>query len=213
MNTPITTDSPLIFLSRIPWQEAYALQMKAQEEVLAGGSDRIFILEHEPIVTLGRRGGVVDELALEALHTPVVSTDRGGLATWHGPGQLVVYPIIHTERKNLSVSDLIHGLGQIMADISKDLGLPGLLYDEKNPGVYFEGKKIGSLGLHLTKRVTTHGFALNINNSLEGFQAIVPCGLSDIKVSTIALETGRPIDMAQVYPIAQKHLLNWLESL
>ncbi|MCC6624412.1 MAG: lipoyl(octanoyl) transferase LipB [Deltaproteobacteria bacterium] len=178
-------------LGRVAYLEALALQEAARARVLAGGEDECLLLEHDPVVTLGRRGGVVDRAALARLDTPVVQTDRGGFATWHGPGQLVAYPIVDTRRARLPVPELVRRLGEVMVAVAAALGLPDLAYDDARPGVYREGRKLGSIGLHLTHGVTTHGLALNIVNSLDGFRAIVPCGFGDLAVSTVARELGR----------------------
>jgi len=180
-------------LGRLDYRAALALQAAARDRVLAGGPDECLVLEHDPVVTLGRRGGVVDHAALERLQTPVIATDRGGLATWHGPGQLVAYPIVDTGRARLPVPELVRCLGLAMVAIALHLGLPDLDYDDARPGVYRAGRKLGSIGLHLTRGVTTHGLALNIVNSLDGFRAIEPCGFGDLTVSTVARELDREV--------------------
>lgn len=182
-------------LGRVAYRDGLLLQEAARERVLAGGDDECLVLEHDPVVTLGKRGGVVDERLLATLNTPVVQTDRGGFATWHGPGQLVAYPIVDTARAKVGVRRLVRALGALMLGVASDLGVHDLLYDDERPGVYREGRKLGSLGLHLSRGVTMHGLALNIDNSLDGFRAIVPCGFSDLQVSTLSRELGRPITM------------------
>ncbi len=186
----------------IDYPEGLRLQEDARAAVLAGGEDICFLLEHTPVVTLGKRGGVVDEARLADLGTPVFKTDRGGFATWHGPGQLVCYPIIDSARANIGVRRLVRALGVVMQRISSDLGVHDLVYDDERPGVYRDGKKLGSLGLHLSRGVTMHGFALNVSNSLEGFRAIVPCGFADLQVSTLSLELGRLVPMEDAYASA-----------
>jgi lipoyl(octanoyl) transferase len=196
---------------RISYSEGLRLQEDARTTVLAGGEDRCFLLEHDPVVTLGKRGGLVDEARLQALDTPVFKTDRGGFATWHGPGQLVCYPIIDTARARLGVRRIVRALGVAMQLIARDLGLDDLVYDDERPGVYRDGKKLGSLGLHLSRGVTMHGFALNVSNSLEGFRAIVPCGHADLQVSTLSLELGRLVPMADAYAAATARLPHLFE--
>lgn len=189
---------PLVLhrLGRVPYAEGLALQEAARARVLAGGADECFLLEHDPVVTLGKRGGLVDEAALARLGTPIVRTERGGFATWHGPGQAIAYPIIDTARAKVGVRRLVRALGTLMLDVASELGLHDLLYDDERPGIYREGKKLGSLGLHLSRGVTMHGLALNINNDLEGFRAIVPCGYADLQVSTVSRELGREVTVA-----------------
>jgi lipoyl(octanoyl) transferase len=212
-----------IRLGRLSYPEGLRLQLEAREAVLAGGEDRCFLLEHDPVVTLGKRGGLVDEEALARLETPVIQTDRGGFATWHGPGQLVVYPIIDTLRARIGVRRLVRALGAIMQGIASDLGVSDVIYDDARPGIYRNGKKVGSLGLHLSRGVTMHGFALNICNDLHGFRAIVPCGHADLQVTTLALEAHghqghhghagppAPPTMEAAYASAERRLLHLFE--
>lgn len=196
----------VVRLGRLSWPDALAVQERARDEVLSGAEDRTYLLEHDPVVTLGKRGGVVDTATLARLQTPIIQTDRGGLATWHGPGQLVCYPIIDTLRARCGVRRLIRTLGAIMQGIASDLGLDDLIYDDERPGVYRDGRKLGSLGLHLSRGVTMHGFALNICNDLDGFRAIVPCGFTGLEVSTIARELHREVSMDAAFAAAERRL-------
>lgn len=178
-------------LGRRTYDEGLAAQSAARERVLAGGDDELLLLEHEPVVTLGRRGGEVDRAALAALGTPVVPTDRGGLATWHGPGQLVAYPIVDLRRAGRDVTGFVALLGEVMVATCAALGVPGVAYDPERPGAYLAGRKIGSIGLHVHRGVTSHGLALNVCCALDGFRAIVPCGLQGLAVTSLAAE-GAP---------------------
>lgn len=193
-------------LGRVPYLDGLRLQEEARARVLAGGEDECLLLEHDPVVTLGKRGGLVDEAALARLGTPVVRTDRGGFATWHGPGQVVAYPIVDTLRAKVGVRRLVRALGSLMLAVASDLGVHDLLYDDERPGVYRDGKKLGSLGLHLSRGVTMHGMALNINNDLEGFRAIVPCGYADLQVSTLSRELGRFIPTEDAFDALERHV-------
>ena len=187
----------VMWLGRISYEEGLALQITHRDEVLAGGADRMLLLEHDPVVTLGRRGGVIDRPRLEALNTPVIETKRGGLATWHGPGQLVGYPITHLGRARLAVPAFVAQIGRWLTQTSALLGLEGVTYDACQPGVYLEGRKLGSIGLHLHRQVSTHGFALNVQNALDGFNAIDPCGMTNLTVSTIAQEARREVTLIE----------------
>lgn len=193
-------------LGRVPYREGLEIQREARQRVLAGGEDECFLLEHDPVVTLGKRGGLVDEEALKRLAIPVVRTDRGGFATWHGPGQVVAYPIIDTARAKVGVRRLVRALGALMLRVASDLGLHDLLYDDERPGVYREGKKLGSLGLHLSRGVTMHGLALNINNDLEGFKAIIPCGYADLQVSTVSRELRREVSVEEAFEALERRI-------
>lgn len=184
-------------LGRVAYAAGRDAQAAARDAVLAGGPDTLLLLEHPPVVTLGRRGGLVDRQALARLSTPVVETDRGGLATWHGPGQLVGYPIVDLRRARRTVPAFVAELGGLMTSICAALGLDGVAYDACRPGVYRDGRKLGSIGLHVHRGVTTHGFALNVCNSLAGFQAIDPCGDAALVVTTIARELGEDVALTR----------------
>lgn len=193
-------------LGRVPYLDGLRLQEEARARVIAGGVDECLLLEHDPVVTLGKRGGLVDEAALARLGTPVVRTDRGGFATWHGPGQVVAYPIVDTLRAKVGVRRLVRALGSLMLAVASDLGLHDLLYDDERPGVYRDGRKIGSLGLHLSRGVTMHGLALNVCNTLDGFRAIVPCGYADLQVSTVSRELGHEVAVEAAFDALERHL-------
>lgn len=175
----------------VPYGDGLGLQQAARTRVLAGGPDELLILEHPAVVTLGRRGGTLDEEALGAQETPIVTTDRGGFATWHGPGQLVAYPVCDLKRLGISVPAFVARLGEALARVCHRAGVKGTAYDAERPGVYVEGRKLGAIGLHIHRGVTTHGVALNVSCDLDGFHAIVPCGLEGLAVTTLAHETGR----------------------
>lgn len=192
------------WLGRLPYTEGIDKQLEARDRVLAGGPDELLLLEHDPVVTLGRRGGVVDEAALSALSTPVIRTDRGGFATWHGPGQLVGYPIVNLRRRKLAVPEFVGELGAWLVATCQALGVGEVSYDSCRPGVYRGGRKLGSIGLHIHKGVTTHGFALNVCNSLSGFDAIVVCGHEALKASTLSEERAQALSVED----AHKALLN-----
>ena len=143
------------WLGRISYAEGIEAQLSARQQVLEGAEDVLLLLEHEPVVTLGRRGGEVDEAALKRLSTPVVKTDRGGFATWHGPGQLVGYPIVNLRRRKLSVPDFVAELGELLVATSQALGVDEVT-DGCRPGSIAPAK-LGSSGLHIHKGVSTHG--------------------------------------------------------
>ncbi len=184
-------------LGRLPWTDALALQRQARDRVLAGGEDELYLVEHDPIVTLGRRGGEVDPDALARLSTPIVQADRGGQATWHGPGQLVAYPVVDLQRRRLGVPEMVALLGHAMVEACAALGAPAVAYDPDRPGVYLDGAKLGSIGLHVHRNVTSHGLALNVCCDLAGFAAITPCGYRGLPITTLALATGRPLTVDQ----------------
>ena len=199
-------------LGRLSYSAGLELQKRARGRVLEGGPDELLLLEHDPVVTLGRRGGVVDSSALRSLQTPVIETDRGGLATWHGPGQLVGYPIVNLSRAGLKVPGFVEILGEILASEARSHGVEGAAYDCARPGVYVENRKLAAIGLHLHRGVSSHGFAFNVNNTLEGFNAIVPCGLNGLDVTTLARETGCDMAFDAVRSSVQSEVLSRFSS-
>ena len=192
---------------RVSYETGLALQLAARARVVAGGPDELLLLEHDPVVTLGRRGGVIDRLALEALQTPVIETNRGGLATWHGPGQLVGYPIVDLGRRGLKVPQFVADLGEVLEEEARSRGVHGAAYDCARPGVYVENRKLAAIGLHLHRGVSTHGFALNVSNRLDGFEAIVPCGLAEVGVTTLERELERAVAFDSVLESVQSAIL------
>ncbi len=184
-------------LGELAYAAGLEQQHLARERVLAGGPDELLLLEHQPVVTLGRRGGVVDSARLAELGIPTVQTDRGGLATWHGPGQLCGYPIVDLRRRRLAVGDFVATLGHLLVGLSAELGVDAR-WDPERPGVYVGPRKLGSIGLHVHRGVSTHGFALNVDCELAGFAAIAPCGATDLAMTTLAREAARPVTVGEV---------------
>ena len=182
------------------------VQLEARSRVLGGGPDELLLLEHDAVVTLGRRGGQVDRDTLGTLGTQIVQTDRGGQATWHGPGQLVGYPIVDLRRRALDIRAMVDGLGKAMEDVSRGLGLPEATYEGDRPGVYIRGRKLGAIGMHIHHGVTTHGFALNVDCDLRGFQAIEPCGDPALETTTLSRELGTAVSMDDVIQRIEKAL-------
>jgi len=182
------------------YDQACARQLDMVQALLSGcGSNTLVLTEHPATVTLGRRGGESDLRCGEEdfAHRGVAlqRINRGGLATAHEPGQLVVYPVME-----LPVKDLRHftsGFLQVVVDLLAQYDLIGEL-QPGNPGVWVKGRKICSFGIALKRWVTCHGIALNLNNDLSTFELIVPCGVPQAQVTTLARETGKPVDMQQI---------------
>jgi lipoyl(octanoyl) transferase len=195
----------LVELGLTPYLEAWELQRRVAAEVQAGDRpDTVIFLEHPPVVTLGRR------TADGELHVPadaeveVVETDRGGKSTFHGPGQLVCYPILDLNRHGRDVRkycrDLEEALIRTVAafdlEATRIEGLTGL-WLERPP------RKIASIGVHISRWVTTHGYALNVDLDPAPFtEWITACGLEDAAFTTIARELGRPVSVDEVRPAA-----------
>jgi lipoyl(octanoyl) transferase len=192
-------------LGRVAYHEAHALQRALADRRISGALDRdvLLLLEHEPTVTLGRGTKATslplppEELARRGL--TVVEVERGGDVTWHGPGQLVGYPILDLQSHR---PDLHWYLRHVEEALILALGRLGIAA-ERNPGftgVWTNGRKIASIGIHVRQWVTTHGFALNVTNDLREFGLIVPCGISGVEMTSVSQERGSP---GVAEPIAQ----------
>ena len=173
---------------------ALALQRSLREQRIAGEApDTLLLVEHPAVVTLGRRTAAGDLLmSRELLQTQgvaVFDVERGGRATFHGPGQLVAYPIISLRERGLSVPRYVAALEEAVIEYLGTLGLeaarrPGY------PGVWVRGRKIAAIGVHLRQWVSMHGVALNLSTDLAQYAAIVPCGITDAEVTSVAAEMG-----------------------
>jgi lipoate-protein ligase B len=189
-------------LEREPYERAWKLQhalVKARQE---GRIDDILILlEHEPVITLGRMADARHVLAsaeqLRQTGITVQRIERGGDATYHGPGQLVGYPILSLEEHYLGVSDYMHALEEVLIRTLADFGLPAERR-KGNIGVWVRGAKIAALGARVERGVTYHGFALNVTTNLAHFAFIVPCGLADAQVTSMQQQLGKTVDMQVV---------------
>ena len=172
-------------------------------------NDVVLILEHPPVFTLGRRAGMENLKAsrafLERKKIPVIPVERGGDITFHGPGQLVVYPIIDLTKAGLKVMDYVANLEEIMLRTASDWGIPA----KRNPanrGIWVTGKKLGSVGISIKRGVSFHGFALNVNLSLKPFKWIHPCGLQSVGVTSMEKELSKKISMSKVREVVTHHL-------
>jgi lipoyl(octanoyl) transferase len=144
--------------------------------------DEIWFTEHPPVFTLGLNAS--KEHVLAPGNIPVVQVDRGGQVTYHGPGQLMIYPLLDLKRANLGVRDLVSGLEECIVDLVADFGITANARKDA-PGVYVDGRKIASVGLRIRRGASYHGMALNIDVELAPFSRINPCGFSDLEVSNL----------------------------
>jgi len=172
--------------------------------------DIVFLLEHSPVFTLGRRGGLeslkISKKCLEEVNIPIIQTERGGDITFHGPGQLVVYPIIDLQNAGMPVIDYVGRLEEVMIRVLREWGIPA----ERNPmnrGIWVGSGKIGSIGIAVRRGVCFHGFALNVNLSLEQFGWINPCGIEDIGITSMQRELSQEVSMNQVRTAVKRHLM------
>jgi lipoyl(octanoyl) transferase len=178
-------------LGKVPYAEALALQQRVRDRRLADEiPDSMLVLEHPPVYTKGRRTRAEDlpmgEEWYEAQGIAVETSDRGGRVTYHGPGQLVGYPIMKID----DVPAYVHGLEAAMIAALADEGVEAEVRDGLT-GVWAGDAKIGSIGVHVSRGVTTHGLAVNVDNDLQPFEWIVPCGIDHVRMTSLSKETGR----------------------
>jgi lipoate-protein ligase B len=193
-----------------PYGEALAVQRALAEEVKQGARpDTVILLEHEPVVTLGRRTDETAELHLpEGVDVEVVETDRGGKSTYHGPGQLVCYPIVDLNRHGRDLKKYVRDLEEAIIRTLAAFGLEGTRY-EGLTGVWLPPaggigpRKIASIGVHASRWVTTHGYALNVDLDPAPFtQWITACGLEDAQFTSMSAELDREVTVSDVRPVA-----------
>ncbi len=206
----------------IGYQEAHDLQLRLVADKAAHPEkpDAVLMLEHPPVYTLGRRGRrdslLVSEAWLREQEIRIIHTERGGDITYHGPGQLVLYAIINLRRTGLALTDLVHGLEQVMIEAAADFGVKARRRD-LNRGVWVGDRKIGSVGLAVRRGISYHGLAFNINCQLEPFTWINPCGLQGIGMTSLEQAAHSPIPMETVRRLSKDRLrdifnLEWLEG-
>lgn len=194
----------VIRLGRMDYKEALALQ----EELLAlrqldACEDTLLLLEHPPVLTMGIRTRqehiLADRQLLMEQGVEVVACNRGGDVTYHGPGQLVGYPIFKLEGRNRSIKDFVGRIEEVFLSIlQEDYSIEGSLGAGRETGVFVGEDKICAIGIAVKQHVTMHGFAFNANTNLDHFKWIVPCGLKDKGVTSLERLTGRRIDMEQL---------------
>ena len=189
----------------VPYEEARQAQKRIEAARLAGDlPDVLLLLEHPPVYTKGRRtdpgelGMGEDWYRMQGIE--VCETDRGGRVTYHGPGQLVGYPIVSLKPYGDNVHEYVRGLERLMIESLASYGVEAEVIDGLT-GVWFggrppEGRKIGSIGVHVNRGVTTHGFAINVNNDLQPFEWIVPCGIEGVRMTSLCRELRAEQDMA-----------------
>jgi lipoyl(octanoyl) transferase len=195
----------LLNLGTVPYGEAWDLQRSLAGAVSQGAiPDTVVLLEHPPVVTLGRRTDE-DELHLpETAEVEIVETDRGGKSTYHGPGQLVAYPILDLHRHGKDVKGYVRSLEGAIVRTLELLGIEATTYDGLT-GVWLASppRKIASIGVHVSRWVTTHGYALNVDLDPAPFTDwITACGLEDAAFTTVSRELGRDVGVDEVRPLA-----------
>ena len=202
----ICVDLPIL-----DYKEALTLQ---RELVAARASevldkDMVLLLEHPAVFTIGRRGGIenirVSNEFLKKINIPIIQIERGGNITFHGPGQLVVYPIVDLKKAKLNVVDYLYGLEEVMIRVSADWGITAER-NSANRGIWINNNKLGSVGIAVQRDICFHGVSLNANVSLEPFEWINPCGLHGVGVTSMEQELSKKVSMDRVREAVKCHM-------
>ncbi|WP_287862454.1 lipoyl(octanoyl) transferase LipB [Corynebacterium sp.] len=206
-------------LGAVDYEDTWHLQADLAAQRAEGKiPDTILLLQHPPTYTAGKRTQDSDR---PTNGLPVVDVDRGGRITWHGPGQLVAYPIIQLADP-VDVVDYVRRLEQALIQTCEDLGLHGTGRVEGRSGVWLPAgvikselkpaRKIAAIGIRVTRGVTMHGVSLNCDNTMEYYDHIVPCGLADAGVTTLTEELGRKVSVSDAQPLLAQHLVDALNG-
>jgi lipoyl(octanoyl) transferase len=204
------------YLGTVDYHRAWALQRELADANAEGtGPDVLLLLEHPSVYTAGRRTTAAER---PSDGTPVIDVDRGGKITWHGPGQLVGYPLIRLAEP-FDVIDYVRRLEQALiaactrcgVDAGRIAGRSGV-WLAADPSAGRPERKIAAIGVRTSRGVTTHGFALNCQPDLTAFDRIVPCGITDAGVTSLTAELGRPVSVAQVLPDVQQAVLDAIDG-
>ncbi len=192
----------------IDYSEAWRWQRQLHGQRVNGEvEDTVLLLEHPPVFTAGRR---TEKWERPTDGTPVIDVDRGGNITWHGPGQLVGYPIVELPHP-MDVVAYVRRMEQVLIAVCADLGLPTQQVSGRS-GVWLPAeatlpeRKIAAIGIRVAQGVTLHGFALNCNPDLSWFDRIVPCGLADAGVTSLSRELGREVTVTETLPVVEARL-------
>jgi lipoyl(octanoyl) transferase len=198
------------YLGRVPYGATAALQVELREALRRGeGPERLLLLEHEPVFSLGRNATATDilwspaELAEHGVE--VQPTDRGGQVTFHGPGQLVGYPILDLNPDRRDIRRYVRDLQEVLVRTLADFAIAAAGGDGERIGVWAGPRKIASIGVHLSRWRTTHGFALNVAPDLALFGGIVACGMPEVEMTSIARETGARPALEEVAARVREH--------
>lgn len=201
-------------LGTVDYRQALALQRDLATRRRAGGNDHLLLLEHPTVYTAGRRTQP-HERPTDA--TPVIDVDRGGKATWHGPGQLVGYPIVQLTTDTSPVTYL-RVLEQALLHVCDQLGLTAACRIPGRSGVWMPptaqapARKLAAIGINIRHNITTHGFALNANCDLSAYDRIIPCGLTDTTVTSLTTELRRPVTVAEIRPLIRDSVTDALDG-
>ena len=198
----------ILDLGKSHYTDAWELQKKLQSQRISGQiDDQLLLVEHFPVYTLGKNTPKEHLLTKESDNISIIQTDRGGDITFHGPGQLVGYPILDLNQYRRSITWYMRELEQLIIDVLKEYDINA---ERKKglTGVWVKGKKIAALGVRISKWVTMHGFSLNINPDLKYYQGIIPCGIKDYGVTSMADLLGNDVpDMSEIKDTLVQHFI------
>ena len=208
LNQPMAVTYNILDLGKSHYNDVWELQKRLQSQRISGQiDDQLLLVEHFPVYTLGKNTPKEHLLTKESDNISIIQTDRGGDITFHGPGQLVGYPILDLNQYKRSISWYMRELEQLIIDVLKEYDInagrkKGLT------GVWVKGKKIAALGVRISKWVTMHGFSLNINPDLKYYQGIIPCGITEYGVTSMAdlLNDDVP-NMSEIKDTLVKHFI------
>ena len=189
------------------YEKSWQMQRDIHLEVAEGSrANTLILIEHPSVYTAGRR---TDILERPQDGTPVIDVDRGGRITWHGPGQIVGYPIVRLEKRN-EVVGFVRNLEDALIATLAEFGIRGISISGKT-GVWIKDqkgeRKISAIGVRVAKGVTMHGFALNVSPDLTKFNSIIPCGMPEAETTSMEKELNRTISIAEVTPVLEKHMV------
>jgi lipoyl(octanoyl) transferase len=185
------------WIGRIDYADGLTIQEQHLQTCLATGEERILLLEHEPVYTIGRLLNKSSLGEMSRLPYPVYETNRGGQATYHGPGQLVGYLILDLRKRGRDLHVYMRTIEAILIDLLGRFGIDASRIEGKT-GVWVQSRKIASIGVGVKKWITMHGFALNVAGDMTGFASITPCGIAGVQMTAMSLEVGRNVSLVEV---------------
>ena len=197
------------WLGRIDYQSGLRIQEERLNNCLRDAEESVLLLEHEPVYTIGRLLDKSSLGAVDRLSYPVFETNRGGQATYHGPGQMVAYPILDLRARGRDLHAYLRRLEDLLIDLLTEFEIKGDKIEGKT-GVWVRDRKMASIGVGVRKWVTMHGFALNVASDLSGFRSIIPCGLSGVRMTSISVESGKEVSLETVREKISPYLVRYL---
>lgn len=201
------------WLGRVNYSDGLDLQNELVEQRQKGDiGDTVLLLEHEPVYTIGRTRDQSSLNLEKTLPHPVFEVNRGGQATYHGPGQLVGYLILDLVPYGRDLHTYLREIESILIDFTAEFGINSERR-EGLTGVWAETRKLASIGVGVRKWVSMHGFGLNVSSDLSGYDSIIPCGISDVSMTSISTEIGRPVTVEEAAEAIKPQILSHLNAL